>query len=90
MRDGMIVVHGKAGDRAGAFMTGGKIILCGYVPSVLPTFAIDSLKSKAKVEEEEMKKPFYVFAGDLTERGNGKLYVAKDENEHLKSYETLL
>jgi formylmethanofuran dehydrogenase subunit C len=90
MKDGAIVVQGKAGERAGAFMTGGKIVLCNYVPSVLPTFTIDGLKNKVKIEEEEIKKHFYVFVGDLAERGNGKLYVAKDKNEHLKSYETLL
>jgi formylmethanofuran dehydrogenase subunit C len=90
MKDGAILVQGKAGERAGAFMTGGKIVLCNYVPSVLPTFTIDGLKSKVRIEEEEIKRPFYVFVGDLTERGKGKLYVAKDKNEHLKSYETLL
>jgi formylmethanofuran dehydrogenase subunit C len=90
MKDGAIVVQGKAKDRAGAFMTGGKIVLCNYVPSVLPTFTIDGLKNRVKIEEEEIRKSFYLFVGDLTERGNGKLYIAKDRNEHLKSYETLL
>jgi formylmethanofuran dehydrogenase subunit C len=89
MKDGAILVQGKAGERAGAFMTGGKIVLCNYIPSVLPTFTIDGFKSKVRIEEE-IKKPFYVFVGDLTEQGKGKLYVAKDKNEHLKSYETLL
>ncbi len=90
MRRGEIVVHGKAGDRAGAYMIGGKIILRNHVSSVLPTFTIDGLKSKAKAEEEEIKGPFYLFTGDLTERGEGKLYISKEHNEHLKEYEELL
>ncbi len=90
MRDGAIVVHGNADDRAGAYMTGGKIILCNQVSSVLPTFTIGSIKNKAKANGEEIKGPFYLFVGDLAEHGNGKLYVSKDKNEYLKSYEELL
>ena len=90
MKDGTIVVHGSAGERAGAFMTGGKIILCGHMESVLPTFTIDSIKNKAKVEENEIKGPFYLFVGDLAENGDGKLYVSKDRNEQLKDYGELL
>lgn len=90
MRGGTIVVQGKAGERAGAFMTGGKIVLLGHIPSILPTFAIDDVKSKVKIEEEDIKGSFYVFIGDLAERGSGKLYVAREENEHLKTYGTLL
>jgi len=90
MRNGTIVVQGNAKERAGAYMIGGKIILCSHIPSVLPTFTIDSIKSKAKAEGEEIKGPFYLFIGDLTENGNGKLYVPKNRNEHLKDYEAML
>ncbi len=71
-------------------MTGGKIVLCSHIPSILPTFTIDSIKSRAKAEGEEIKGPFYLFIGDLTEHGNGKLYVMKSKNEHLERYEELL
>ena len=90
MRNGTIVVQGNAKERAGAFMTGGKIILCGHIKSVLPTFTIDSIKGKAKAEGETIKRPFYLFIGDLAEHGKGKLYVAKNGNQHLKRYEELL
>ena len=90
MRNGTIVVQGNAKERAGAYMKGGKIILCSHTPSVLPTFTIDSIKSKAKAEGEEIKGPFYLFIGDLAEYGNGKLYLSKNRNEHLKNYEELL
>lgn len=90
MRNGTIVVKGDAKERAGAYMKGGKIILRSHVASILPTFTIDNIKSKAKAEGEVIKGPFYLFIGDLTEHGKGKLYVSKNKNEHLKSYEELL
>lgn len=90
MRNGTIIVKGNTKERAGAFMKGGKIILCNHVASILPTFTIDNIKSKAKAEGEEIKEPFYLFIGDLAEHGNGKLYVSKNKNEHLKGYEELL
>jgi len=90
MKHGTIVVHGRAEERAGAYMTGGKVVLCNYTPSVLPTFTIDSIKRKAKVDGEEIQGPFYLFIGDLTEHGEGKLYVSKNHNEHLSKYEQLL
>ncbi len=90
MIDGTIMVKGNAEGRAGAFMKGGKIILCGQVESVLPTFSIDSVKNKAKANGEEIKEPFYMFVGDLAERGYGKLYVSKTKNEHLNHYEKML
>lgn len=90
MANGTIVVQGNAKERVGAYMTGGKIILCNHVSSILPTFTIDSIKSKAKAEGEQIKGPFYLFIGDLTEQGNGKLYASKNKNEHLKNYEELL
>jgi len=90
MKKGTILVQGKAKERPGAFMKGGKIILCDHVESILPTFTIDSIKSKAKAEGEPIQGPFYLFIGDLAEGGNGKLYVSKNGNGHLKPYEELL
>jgi formylmethanofuran dehydrogenase subunit C len=72
-------------------MTGGKIIINGFTESILPTFTIDSIKPKAKIEENEaIQEPFYVFLGDLSEGGSGKLYVSKEKNPHLGHYERLL
>jgi len=90
MKDGGIIVRGNAKDRAGAYMTGGKIIICGHMDSVLPTFTIDNIKSKAKVEGETVNEPFYLFIGDLAEKGLGKLYIAKNKNLHLKKYEDII
>jgi formylmethanofuran dehydrogenase subunit C len=90
MKNGTISVKGNTKERAGAYMKGGKIILCNHVASILPTFTIDSIKSKAKAERKEIKEPFYLFIGDLVEHGNGKVYVSKNKNEHLKGYEELL
>jgi len=90
MRDGTILVQGGCEGRAGAEMTGGKIVVCGTVPSVLPTFTIDSVKAKVKIDGEEVAGPFYLFVGDQTEDGDGKLYVAQAPNQHLKFYEAYL
>jgi len=90
MRDGTILVQGGCEGRAGAEMTGGKIAICGSVPSVLPTFTVDSVKAKVKIDGEEVAGPFYLFVGDQTENGDGKLYVSKAANPHLKFYETYL
>jgi formylmethanofuran dehydrogenase subunit C len=91
MREGTIYVQRDADTRAGASMTGGKIIIGGFLESVLPTFTIDSVKQKAKVEEDETAEgPFYLFLGDMTEDGNGKLYVHKAKNPQLSRYERFL
>jgi len=91
MRDGTIYVEKDAEARAGACMTSGKIVLGGSFPSVLPTFTIDSIKAKVKIEEREtVNGPFYVFLGDLAENGNGKLYIHKEKNPQLSLYERLL
>ena len=71
-------------------MTGGKIVIGGNVPSVLPTFSIDSVKPKVKVNGEEAAGPFYLFMGDRTEEGDGKLYISQNSNPHLKFYEQYL
>lgn len=91
MREGIIYVKNSCEDRAGACMSGGKIIIGGAVESVLPSFTIESVKKKTKVEEgEDAEGPFYVFLGDLAENGNGKLYVSKTNNPQLNPYEKLL
>jgi formylmethanofuran dehydrogenase subunit C len=79
MRDGTIYVQKDSGGRGGACMKGGKIVIGGFLESVLPTFTIDSIKEKVKIEEGETvaEAPFYLFLGDLVENGEGKLYVLK-------------
>jgi len=90
MKNGTIFVGGNSEGRAGAQMAGGKIVVQGNVPSVLPTFSIDSVKQKVKINGEEATGPFYLFMGDVTEEGEGKLYVSQAANPHLKSYEQYL
>jgi formylmethanofuran dehydrogenase subunit C len=91
MRDGTIYVEKDSGGRVGACMKGGKIVISGFLEFVLPTFTIDSIKEKVKIEEgETVAGPFYLFLGDLVENGEGKLYVFKEKNPHLSHYERLL
>jgi formylmethanofuran dehydrogenase subunit C len=90
MKDGTIFVRGNSAGRAGAQMTGGKIVISGNIPSVLPTFSIDSVKPKVKVNGEEATGSFYLFVGDRTEEGDGKLYISQINNPHLKFYEQYL
>lgn len=91
MHDGTVFAQDDCEARAGACMVGGKIIIGGTLESVLPTFTIDSIKNKVKVKENEIASgPFYLFQGDLAESGNGKLYVMKEKNPHLSSYEKYL
>jgi formylmethanofuran dehydrogenase subunit C len=91
MHDGTIYVQMDAGARTGACMIGGKIIVGGFLESVLPTFTIEGIKEKVKIEEGETAEgPFYLFLGDHTEHGEGKLYVFKKKNPHLSCYEKLL
>jgi formylmethanofuran dehydrogenase subunit C len=91
MRGGTIYVEKNADTRVGACMTGGKIVVSGFLEEVLPTFTIDRVKPKVKIEEaEKVSGPFYVFLGDLAEKGNGKLFVSKENNPHLSQYEKFL
>jgi formylmethanofuran dehydrogenase subunit C len=91
MHGGTVFVQGDCDERVGACMSEGKIVVGGFLQSVLPSFSIDSIKSKVKVEDNEViQGPSYVFLGDLTERGNGKLYVSKPKNPHLNFYEKFL
>lgn len=91
MVDGTIYAEKDCEERAGACMLGGKVIIGGSIESVLPTFTIDSIKPKAKIEEDEtVNGPLYVFLGDVAEEGNGKLYVHKEKNPHLSHFERFL
>ncbi len=91
MSDGTIHVEKNATTRAGTNMTGGKIIISGKVEEIMPSFTVDSVKPKVKVDDTESAAgPFYVFLGDLAEKGTGKLFVSKINNPQLKTYEKYL
>lgn len=91
MHDGVIYVKGNCDGRAGSCMTGGTIVISGFIESILPTFTFEGLKKKVKIEESEVvEMPLYLFIGDLTENGKGKLYVSKANNPQLYYYERFL
>jgi len=90
MRDGTILIKGNCPERMGAEMRGGKIVICGHVNSILPSFTIEAVRKRVKVEGEPIEGPFYLFSGDWNATGKGKLLVAKNVNPHLSSYEKLL
>ncbi len=90
MRDGTIFIQGNSEERPGAQMINGKIVICGHLPAVLPTFAIDDIRPSVKVNQEKVEGPFYRFVGDLADEGDGKLFVSKTNNPHLSSYEEYL
>jgi formylmethanofuran dehydrogenase subunit C len=91
MSKGVIYVEKNAGPRLGANMTGGKIIISGSVEELMPTFTVNNVKKKAKVDDAmKVDGPFYVFLGDLAEHGNGKLFISKNSNPHLNQYERFL
>jgi formylmethanofuran dehydrogenase subunit C len=91
MSKGAIYVEKNAEPRLGANMTGGKIIVSGVVEDIMPTFTVDRVKKKTKVDDTlKVEGPFYVFIGDLAEIGRGKLFISKSANPHLSHYEKFL
>lgn len=90
MGKGTIFVQRDSEGRAGAQMRKGKIVVCGNIPSILPTFTVESIKPKVKIDEEKITGPFYMFVGDIAEGGKGKLYVSQKQNQHLSFYEKYL
>jgi formylmethanofuran dehydrogenase subunit C len=91
MRDGDIHVQGDCDERVGACMADGRIIVGGRLQSVLPTFTVDGIRPKVKIDDNEtIQGTFYLFLGDLAECGKGKLYVSKQKNPQLRSYERFL
>ncbi len=92
MKDGAIHVEKRCAARVGANMSGGKIIISGTLDEPMPTFSIDSVKAKVKLDDTEtVQGPFYVFIGDLAENSTtGKLFVSKPNNPSLSKYEKFL
>jgi formylmethanofuran dehydrogenase subunit C len=90
MRGGTIFIAGNSEGHLGAQMLEGKIIVLGNVPSVLPSFNIDSIRKSVKVENEKVSGPFYMFRGDLADNGNGRLYLSQNKNPRLSFYEKYL
>ncbi|MCW4031505.1 MAG: formylmethanofuran dehydrogenase subunit C [Candidatus Bathyarchaeota archaeon] len=91
IRKGAIYVEKSAGNRLGANMTGGKIVVSGSIDELMPTFTIERVKQKVKIDETlKAQGPFYVFRGDLAEHGKGKLFISKAENPKLSKYEKFL
>jgi len=91
MSEGTILVDKQSDTRAGACMTGGKIVITGTIEEVMPTFTIDSIKPKVKIDDtQSVAGPFYVFLGDLSEHGTGKIFVNKANNPQMKFYEKYL
>ena len=70
-------------------MINGKIVVCGHT-ALMPSFTIDSIRPKVKVDGEKIEGPFYRFIGDLADNGKGKLFISKTKNPHLSSYEKYL
>lgn len=90
MQKGNIAVYGDSGLRPGASMKGGRITLLGKVPSILPSFSIEGKRKSAKIGKENVEGPFYLFTGDITELGEGRLFVSIEKNPHLSEYEAFI
>jgi formylmethanofuran dehydrogenase subunit C len=90
MSNGTILAEGDCVGRAGAQMRGGKVIISGYVPAILPSFAFEEIQEKTKFADEKVIGPFYAFSGDMNENGKGKVSVRTSSNPHLKWCERYL
>lgn len=91
MSGGVIHIRKNAGKRLGACMTGGKIVVSGELDTIMPTFSIEQIKKKVKIEaDDKAVGPFYVFLGDLAESGRGKLFLSKENNSQLSQYERFI
>lgn len=90
MLDGAILVVGDAEARTGAQMKGGRIVVMGRAESILPSFSIEEIRNAVRAGDERIPGPFYVFVGDLTEDGGGRLYISKERNPHLQLFESYI
>lgn len=90
MAGGTIGVKGGCGGGVGAFMKAGRIIVVGHVPSIPPSFSFEEIRPSVKLGAEGVKGPFYLFIGDLNEKGSGRLFVHVEHNKHLSFYERFI
>jgi formylmethanofuran dehydrogenase subunit C len=90
MKNGTILVEHACQGRIGAQMTGGKIIVLGNAGGVLPSFQFEEIRERANAGEEKIPGPFYVFSGDVNERGKGRLFARVSDNADLKWNERYL
>ena len=90
MSNGTILTEGDCVGRAGAQMRGGKVIIFGCIPTILPSFAFEEIQEKVKFIDEKIAGPFYAFSGDMNENGKGKVSVRISSNPHLKWCEQYL
>ncbi len=90
MCGGVILIEGDCDGRAGAGMRGGRVVICGKINDVLPSFTIEEVRSMVRVGEERIEGPFYVFRGDVGSEETGRLFVSVTRNSHLNWYERFL
>jgi formylmethanofuran dehydrogenase subunit C len=83
MKGGIIIIEGNAGARTGAEMTEGNIIVLGKLEEILPGFSYKEMVDSAKIDEEDIKGPFFRFTGDLAEDGEGSLFLLREKNQHI-------
>ncbi len=85
MSSGTIYVEKDCQYRLAPCMTGGKIVIGGVLEELMPTFTVDSVKAKVKIDDTQSAQgPFYVFLGDLAEHGTGKIFLSKTNNPQMK------
>ncbi len=86
MSIGTIYVEKECASRLAPSMKGGKIVVAGALEEVMPTFTIESVAQKTKIDDTQTAQgPFYVFQGDMNEQGNGKLFISKTNNPKLST-----
>jgi formylmethanofuran dehydrogenase subunit C len=90
MGGGEILIEKDSEGRLGANMREGKIVLLGRIPQVLPSFTFEEVRDRATAGGKAYKGRFYLFRGDLTEEGNGRLFISAEANPHLSFYEKYL
>ncbi|MBS7652132.1 formylmethanofuran dehydrogenase subunit C [Candidatus Bathyarchaeota archaeon] len=90
MRGGEILIEGNSDGRLGGNMRDGKIVLLGRIPQILPSFTFEEVRDRATAGGKAFKGRFYLFRGDVTEEGNGRLFISAEANPHLSFYEKYL
>ena len=83
MQGGEILVQGDCGLRLGAGMKAGRIIVLGRVAGLMPTLTYSEVREKAKFAGEKLRQAFYVYTGDVLEKGSGRIFLARCPNRHL-------